>query len=121
MSPKTIVVVEDDESIAELITMMLNEVPGYTATAVGNGAEALNVIAQVTTDLLILDYELPGLNGIEVYDQLQQRLGDATPAVLFVSGSVPREALAARGLADQLPTPFDLEELLRRATALLGD
>jgi DNA-binding response OmpR family regulator len=43
------------------------------------------------------------------------------PAVLFVSGAVPREALAARGLADALPKPFDLDELLRRATALLGD
>ena len=121
MSPKAIVIVEDDESIAELIKMMLSEVPGYAATAVGNGAEALDVIAQVKTDLVILDYELPGLNGIEVYDQLRQRLGDAMPAILFVSSTVPREALAERGLTEQLSKPFDLEELLRRVTVLLGD
>jgi CheY-like chemotaxis protein len=101
--------------------MMLSEVPGYAAVAVGNGAEALDVIAQVTTDLVLLDYDLPGLNGIEVYDQLRERLGDAMPAVLFVSGSMPGEALAARGLTEQLSKPFDPEELLRRVTALLGD
>jgi len=121
MAPTAIVVVEDDAAIAELITMMLSEVPGYAAVAVGNGAAARDVIAQVTTDLVLLDDELPGLNGIEIYDQLRERLGDAMPAVLFVSGSMPREALAARGLAEPLSKPFDPEALLRRVTALLGD
>ena len=93
----------------------------WTTTAVGNGAEALDIIAQVKIDLVILDYQLPGLNGIEVYDQLRQRLGDAMPAVLFVSSTVPPGALAERGLPAQLPKPFDLDELLQRATTLLGD
>lgn len=120
MTPKAIVIVEDDATIAELMKETLSEVPGYTAVTVGNGAEALDVIAQVKTDLIILDYSLPGLTGIEVYDQLRERLGDALPAVLFVSATVPARELRDRGL-ENLPKPFDLEELHRRVAALLGD
>jgi CheY-like chemotaxis protein len=121
MAPTASVVVADDASLAELSTMMRRAVPGYAAVAVGNGAAALDVIAQVTTDLVLRDYELPGLNGIEVDDQRRQRLGDAMPAVLFGSGAMPGEALAARGLAEPVSKPCDPEELLRRVTAPLGD
>ena len=105
MAPTAIVVVEDDAAIAELITMMLSEVPGYAAVAVGNGAAARDVIAQVTTDLVLLDDELPGLTGIEVDDPLHQRLGDAMPAVLFVSGSCPARRWRRAGWPSRCRNP----------------
>jgi DNA-binding response OmpR family regulator len=121
MTPKAILIVEDNESIAELIKMTLSEIPGYSAVTVGNGAEALEVIAQMQTDLVILDYDLPGLNGLEIYDQLQGRTATKSPAVLFVSARIPQKELAKRGITKYLNKPFDLEDLHREVKALLGD
>lgn len=120
MTPKAIVIVEDDPNIAELMKETLGEVPGYAAVAVGNGADALETVAQVKADLVILDHDLPGLSGLEVHDQLKARLGEAMPPTLVVSARPPVAELRARGL-DPLRKPFDLEELHRRVAALLGD
>ncbi len=121
MPTKAIVIVEDDATIAAVIKDVLGTVPDYTAATVGNGAEALSLVAQLKTDLLILDYGLPGLSGIEVYDQLRERLGDAMPPVLFLSATLPFQELSARGLTDYLEKPFDVDTLLQRVAALLGD
>jgi DNA-binding response OmpR family regulator len=121
MHPKAIVIVEDSEPIADLIKETLGEIPGYSAVTVGNGAEALAVIEQVQADLVILDYDLPGLTGLEIYDQLRERTGDNMPAVLFVSARIPKKELAKRGIESYLHKPFDLEHLHQAVAALLED
>jgi DNA-binding response OmpR family regulator len=121
MHPKAIVIVEDSAPIAELIKETLSEIPGYSAVTVDNGAEALAVIAQVQADLVILDYHLPGLTGIEIYDQLRDRVGEMMPAVLFVSAAIPQQELTERGIESYLHKPFDLEHLHQAVAALLAD
>ena len=121
MAIKAIVIVEDDATIAEFMKEALSTENGYTVATVGDGAEALDLMAQVTTDLVILDYGLPGLSGIDVYDHLRARLDRTMPAVLFVSASLPHDELAARGVTDFLAKPFELDALLQRVATLLGD
>jgi len=62
MDQRAILVVEDTAPIAEIIETVLNDIPAYQASAVGNGADALAFIAEVKVDLVLLDINLPGLD-----------------------------------------------------------
>ena len=120
MDTKAIVVVEDNEAIARLIQEVLNDVPGFGAVTVADGALALEVISAVHADLVILDIDLPGINGFQVYELLQSRPDIQTPAVLFMSAAPHEEELARRGLRDYLRKPFDLDDLLDRVNAIFA-
>ena len=65
---KAILVVEDNATLATLVTELLNSEPDYQAVSVGNGAEALDIVHQVNFNLILLDYQLPGLTGLEIYN-----------------------------------------------------
>ena len=121
MDPKTIVVVEDNEPIARLIREVLNEVPGYGAVALADSTFAPELIATVRADLVILDVDLPGRSGLELYDRLRDRPATAEIPVLFMSAASHREELARRGIYDYLHKPFDLDDLLARVDRLLEE
>jgi len=121
MDPKTIVVVEDNEPIARLIREVLNEVPGYGAVALADSALAPELIAAVRADLVILDIDLPGLSGLELYDRLRDRPETAEIPVLFMSAAAHRDELARRGVYAYLHKPFDLDDLLARVEQLLAE
>lgn len=118
MDTKAIVVVEDNEPIARLIQEVLNDVPGYGAVTVGDGALALEVISAIHADLVILDIDLPGISGFELYDLLRKRPATAEIPVLFMSAAMHEDEMAHRGLRDYLNKPFDLDDLLERVTTL---
>ena len=120
METKAIVVVEDNEAIARLIQEVLNDVPGYGAVTVGDGALALEVISAVKADLVILDIDLPGLSGFDIYDRLRSRPETATIPALFMSAAMHEDELARRELRDYLRKPFDLDDLLARVDAILA-
>ncbi len=119
MATSAIVVVEDNTAIAALLQEVLNDVVGYGAVTVGDGALALAVLGAIHTDLVILDVDLPGLSGLELYDQLRSRPATATLPCLFMSASAHTKELARRQITDYLPKPFDLDDLLARVAALL--
>lgn len=120
METKAIVVVEDNEAIARLIQEVLNDVPGYGAVTVGDGALGLEVISAVKADLVILDIDLPGLSGFDIYDRLRSRPETATIPTLFMSAAMHEDELARRELRDYLRKPFDLDDLLARVGAILA-
>src|SRR6478672_4466002 len=82
---KAIVVVEDNEAIAELIKDLLNAEPDYQAVAVHDGALALDVIRSVKASLILLDIGLPGLDGMQVYDMIQNDPATCDVPVIFVT------------------------------------
>jgi DNA-binding response OmpR family regulator len=112
METRAIVVVEDNEPIARLIQEVLNDVPGYGAVTVPDGAIALDVIAAVRADLVILDVDLPGLDGFEIYDRLKSKPDTASIPTLFMSAAAHEEELERRGIHAYLRKPFDLDDLL---------
>ncbi len=120
MALPVIVLVEDNAAIAWLIQEVLNNVPGFGAGTVGDGALALEVIAAVHADRVILDIDLPGINGFEVYDLLQSRPDIKTPAILFMSAVHHEDELRRRRIEWHLLKPFDLDDLLDHAHTLLG-
>jgi DNA-binding response OmpR family regulator len=111
MSEKLILVVEDDEAIGTLLVQLLAQEACYQALLAVDGFEALNVVREVKPDLFILDYQLPAMNGIQLYDSLHaiSRL-ENVPAILL-SARLPQYEVEKRSLIG-LGKPFDLDELL---------
>jgi DNA-binding response OmpR family regulator len=68
----TILVVEDDAAVAELLREVLNDVPGWGATVVHDAAAARAVFPYVQIDVIVLDLNLPGISGLELLELLRR-------------------------------------------------
>ena len=121
MEQRAILVVEDTAAIAEIIETVLNDIPNYQATAVANGADALAFVAEVAVDLVLLDINLPSLDGFAIHDLLRARPDTATVPILFMTAGVHEVEFARREVRGHITKPFDLDDLLVRvASALAG-
>ena len=69
---RQILIVEDDEDTAEVVCTLLNEA-GYNAVSVDRGEAALSEIASTSPDLVLLDLNLPDINGLDVLKQVRER------------------------------------------------
>ena len=118
-SPR-ILVVEDEPDLALLLAYNLEE--GYVAESVERGDEAELRLAEDPPDLVILDWMLPGLSGIEICRRLRLREATRTLPVIMVTGR-GEEAERVRGLSvgadDYVVKPFSVPELMARVHALL--
>jgi len=116
---KRILLVEDEESLIEMIRFNL-EMEGYDVTPAMDGKEALDLAEKARFDLCILDIMLPKVDGITVCKTLRVR--NQRIPILFLSakstGNDRVEGLKAGG-DDYLTKPFNLEELLLRVKNLL--
>jgi CheY-like chemotaxis protein len=109
---KAIVVVEDNEPIADLIKDTLNAEPDYQAVVVNNGAEAIEVIRSVRASLILLDVGLPGLSGIEIYDILQADPALREVPVIFLTAQSETRSFRERQFQHVIAKPFTLDQLL---------
>src|SRR5437588_5556111 len=108
---KTILVVEDDEAIGEFLERVISEETPYKVLLVKDGFEALKVTRDIKPDLLLLDYQLPYMNGIELYDQLHAiKEFEETPGIMM-SAHLPTHELKKRSLTG-LSKPLEVRDLL---------
>jgi CheY-like chemotaxis protein len=111
-STNLILVIEDDENIGEIIVQAVQSETSYKAVCVPDGPQALELVRGVKPQLFLIDYWLPGMNGLELYDQLHSQVEfRAIPAILM-SANAPVQELQKRDLY-YLKKPFELEELLQ--------
>ena len=111
---RIVVVVEDDQSIGELLAGVINEEEGYRAIHVTRPTDALRTMEQVKPDLVVLDVGLPGMSGLELYDRLQKDERLRGVPVMFET-AVSREnapEFKKRGILMVLQKPFDLNDLI---------
>lgn len=115
---KTILLVEDDDSIGALLVEALAQETPYQALLVTDGLQALQVVHKVKPCLFITDYRLPHMNGIELYDRLRATKElENTPAIIM-SAYLPYEEVKKRNLVS-LNKPFELDEFLDTIENLL--
>lgn len=117
---KVILIVEDDGGIGEfLVRAILQETP-YHPTWVTDGFAALKLIHDLKPDLLILDYQLPHMNGIQLYDQVRATKGfEAIPAILMTAGGgMPWGHIEKRQLVG-IAKPLELSAFLATIERLL--
>jgi len=119
VSEHKILVVDDEPSIVDAVATALRY-EGYAVEEAKTGREALSAVASFEPDLVVLDWMLPDIEGIEVGRRLRER-GFKT-AVLFLTAKDATEnkveALRAGG-DDYVTKPFSLAELVARAQAIL--
>lgn len=113
-----IAVIEDNEALAHGIAFRLRD-RGHSVDLLRDGAEADAFLAQEGADLVVLDLNLPGLDGIEVLRAMRRR-GDGTPVILLTARSETAERVAGldAGADDYLTKPFEMDELEARLRAM---
>src|SRR3954447_9464717 len=113
----TILVVEDDVAVAELLRALLNDIPGWGATIVHDAAAARAVFRHIRVELLVLDVNLPGISGLELLLLLRGDPEWRDPPVILVTAN-PRQPGVAETLEQGqavrvIAKPFDVDELLQ--------
>jgi CheY-like chemotaxis protein len=115
---KTILLVEDDVSIGEVLTQAIAQETPYLAVLVPDAFEALQTIKGVKPNLLVLDYHLPRMNGIELYDRLHSMQDLANVPAMMISARLPHQELEKRDILG-MNKPIDLDEFLQTIEQLL--
>jgi len=116
---KTIFVVEDDEAVGSMLVLMLLLESPYQALLVRDGFQALKVVRDLKPILFLLDYQLPGMDGITLYDHLHAITDLADVPTIIISATLPTRALQERHLIG-LAKPFELDQLLYTIDKLLA-
>jgi DNA-binding response OmpR family regulator len=114
---KTILVVEDDLAIASFLVAAIEQETPYRAIMATDSYAALELVRHFIPNLLLLDYRLPGMNGIELYDRLKEVA--PIPAILMTaSRQLPQEQIQQRQLIT-FRKPFELDVFLATIETLL--
>jgi two-component system response regulator MprA len=114
-----ILVVDDDLAVSRSIDRALR-LEGYEVVTVATGGEALEIVSSSSPDALVLDLQLPDLDGLAVCRRIREA-GNDTPILMLTArhGIDDRVQGLDAGADDYLVKPFALEELLARLRALL--
>jgi two-component system OmpR family response regulator len=117
--PGRLLVVDDEKVLVDLLSDALR-FAGYEVHAAATGLEALRVAADVRPDLVVLDVNLPDLDGFEVCRRLRAD-GDQVPVIFLTARDDPSDLRTGftRGGDDYVTKPFSLEELRFRIEAVL--
>ena len=116
---KNIFIVEDEESIGKVVQQVLSEEVPCEVKLFANGILALEAAKKIRPDLLIVNYNLPHMNGIEFYDLIhKENAGDTIPT-LMISARLPYEEIGKRQIMS-IEKPFDLDHLIQTVNTLLN-
>lgn len=108
---KTILLVEDDPDARNALSALL-ELMEYRVVVAATGLDALKLIEEVSPSLILLDLQLPDMDGYQLADQLRKRLADARMVILSGASVDPLRAKSA-GITESLLKPVDLAQLKR--------
>ena len=114
-----ILIVEDDELIREILAKVL-EKHGFVSQAVGTGEEGLSLAESKTFEAIVLDINLPTMDGFEVLTRLRSQ-GVQTPVLLLTSRKKVSDRVRGLDLGadDYLPKPFEYDEFIERVRAII--
>ena len=108
---KTILLVEDDSIISELLIQMIKQETPYYVCPAPDALVALELVKNIKPQLLILDYWLPFIQGIELYDRLHNTEGLEEVPAIMLSANAPLREINQRHLM-YIRKPFDMPKLL---------
>ena len=109
---KNILIVDDDASYLCLLERIL-ESSGFKVTKAANGVEAVNILKKLKFDVMITDFHMPGMNGIQLAKKVKELHIDIF-IVMVTAGLSPDvvEAAANAGISQLLSKPFNAKQLL---------
>ena len=115
---KTILIVEDEPNISELVQMYL-EKEGYHTKIAADGGQGVALFRQVRPDLVLLDIMLPVMDGWSVLRTIRQ--DSKTPVIMLTAKGETTDKVTGlkQGADDYITKPFEMKELLARINAVL--
>jgi two-component system OmpR family response regulator len=115
-----ILIVEDDPSVRDLLTTRL-ELAGYRTRCANDGADGLKLAASYRPDAMVLDINMPRLDGFGVLSALAKRPGASLPVLVLTARNAEDDVRRCLhlGAKDYLAKPFDERQLLARVSRLL--
>jgi len=109
---KSILIVEDDAGIRDTLGDILQEETIHQVFLAEDGEAALNILETAAPKLFLLDYKLPGMNGLEFVDHIRRMKGYEQTPVVLMSASLCGENII-RDHLKYIRKPFDLDKLLQ--------
>lgn len=113
-----ILIVEDDADIQKILSMNLS-LEGFSYTIASTGMDAINIVREKTPDLILLDIQLPDMNGIDLCQQLREIT--AVPILYVTCNNEDKEKILAFAMGgdDYIEKPFNSRVLIARIKAHL--
>lgn len=115
MADKKVLVVDDEIHIVHVVAIKLRN-NGYEVISAANGAEAFELACDEKPDIIVTDYQMPVMNGMELVEKLRQNeQTEHTPVIMLTarSFSVDDEKKQQLNIAQCLSKPFSPKELMR--------
>ncbi|HEX4204528.1 MAG TPA: response regulator [Ktedonobacteraceae bacterium] len=117
---KIVLIVDDEEDIGVALSELLTDEGGFRCVVATNSRQALDIINTMMPDLMLLDYQLPGMNGLELIDRVRyQRELAHVPAVLMSANLPPAPELYSRHMLG-LAKPFDIDDVVTTVQCTLA-
>lgn len=119
MAEEKILVIEDDQGSAEMVADAMRE-RGYRPVIASDGLSGLDLALQERPDVILLDFQLPQMSGVQLLSELQRHKLNVPVIVTTALGSEELALLALRmGVRDYVKKPFSLPELVRTIERVL--
>lgn len=123
MTSRTVLVVDDEDDIREVVQMSLELGAGWTVLTASSGEEALEVASRNVCDVVLLDVMMPGLDGPQTLARLRENPRTAELPVIFLTAKAQtseQERLASLGVSAVMAKPFDPMSVASEVAAALG-
>lgn len=119
---KTVLIVDDDRDIGDILQQIILDQTNYKVVWIAESDLVLNAASYLRPSLLLLDYMLPSMDGLHLYDRLQtiETMRGVPTVLISASPTLPFDELRARGIY-LLHKPFELEDLLDILAQLLSE
>jgi DNA-binding response OmpR family regulator len=117
---RRVILVDDDRDVLELLSLVVARLVGVSCETASTGEEAVELVRERPADLLILDKNLPGIDGLETA-RLARELQPGIPIALVTGyeSDESRRVAASIGIDDYIRKPVDIHDFRRRIGALL--
>ena len=116
--PMRVLIIEDEPQLARHVSRAISR-NGHDPTVSHNGEEGLRLALQQNTDLIILDLNLPGMDGLSLLSRLRESRSPARVLILTARGELENRIKGLKaGADDYLSKPFSMDELVARVEAL---
>lgn len=119
---KTILVVDDDEMNLKIAQFILEQ-KGYRVMTASSGMECLTILKSRGTDLILLDVEMPVMNGIKTLEHIRENKEFADIPVMFLTADANEDTVIAAGKLDAagyVKKPYLPQDFLERVERIIG-
>ncbi|MBR2215811.1 MAG: response regulator [Selenomonadaceae bacterium] len=120
----TILIVDDDEMMLQMAETILHKYTKYRTLRANSGLQCIDRVQQEKIDLILLDIQMPGMNGLKTLELIRKREDGKNLPVIFLTASSDRDTVVKAGLlkaANYIKKPFLPQDLVDRVNNVLAN